>query len=48
MFVKLLNKKFNEDSENVLKTVILSLQVGFTSDFALDCSFQLCFWHFKL
>jgi len=26
----LLDRKFNEDSKNVLKTVIFSLQVGFT------------------
>jgi len=29
----LLDRKFNEDSKNVLKTVIFSLQVGLTSDF---------------
>jgi len=34
-------KKFNEDSKNVLKTVIFSLQVGFTDNFVSDCSFKL-------
>jgi len=28
-FFRLLDRKFNEDSKNVLKTVILSLQLGF-------------------
>jgi len=32
----LLNRKFNEDSKNVLKTVIISLQVGLTSNFFPD------------
>jgi len=31
-----LKRKFNEDSKNVLKNVIRSLQVGFTSNFAAD------------
>jgi len=29
----LLDRKFNEDSKNILKTVIFSLQVGLTSKF---------------
>jgi len=29
----LLDRKFNEDSKNVLKTVIFLLQVGFTGNF---------------
>jgi len=33
VFFMLLDRKFNEDSKNVLKTVIFSLQVGFTGDF---------------
>jgi len=37
----LLNKKFNKDSKNVLKTVIFSLQVGFIDDFVPDCSFTV-------
>jgi len=40
--------KFNEDSKNVLKTVIFLLQVGFIGDFVPDCPFKLCFWQFKL
>jgi len=43
-----LDRKFNEDSKNMLKTVIFLLQVGFTSYFTLDCLFKLCFWQFKL
>jgi len=45
---RLLNRKFNKHSKNVLKTVIFLLQVGFTRDFVPDCSFKLCFWQFKL
>jgi len=48
MFLKILDRKFNEDSKNVLKTVIFLLQVGFTGDFILDCPFKLCFCQFKL
>jgi len=44
----LLNRKFNEDSKNVLKTVTFLLQVGFTTDFVLDCFFKLCFYLFEL
>jgi len=33
----LLDRKFNEDSKNVLKTVIFSLQVGLTSNFVSAC-----------
>jgi len=36
VFFRLLDRKFNEDFKNVLKTVIFSLQVGFTGDFAPD------------
>jgi len=43
----LLDRKFNEDSSNVLKTVIFSLQVGLTGDFVPDCPFKLYFWQFK-
>jgi len=32
-----LDKKFNEDSKNVVKTVTFSLQVGSTGDFVPDC-----------
>jgi len=38
-----LNRKFNEDSKNVLRTVIFSLQVGFTDDFVPDCFYKLYF-----
>jgi len=47
VFVMLLDRKFNEDFKNVLKTVIFSLQVSFTHDFVPDCLFKLCFWQFK-
>jgi len=43
-----LGKKFNEDSKNVLKTVIFSLEVSFTGDFVPDCPFKLHFWQVKL
>jgi len=43
----LLNRKFNKDSKNMLKTVIFWLQVSFTVDFVSDCLFKLCFWQFK-
>jgi len=48
VFFRLLNRKFNEDSKNVLKTVIFSLHVRFTNDFVFDCYFKLAFWQFKL
>jgi len=41
VFFMLLVKKFNEDSKNVLKTVIFLLQVGFTRDFVPDCLYKL-------
>jgi len=37
VFFRLLNRKFNEDSKNVLKTVIFLLQVDFTGDFVPNC-----------
>jgi len=48
VFSKLLDRKFDEDSKNVLKTVIFSLQVGFTGNFVPDCPFKLYFCQFKL
>jgi len=39
----LLDRKFNGDSKNVLKTVIFSLQVDFIGDFVADCLFKLSF-----
>jgi len=48
VFFRLLDKKCNEDSRNVLKIVIFLLQVGFIDDFVPDCSFLNCFWQFKL
>jgi len=48
LFFMPLDRKFNEDSKNVLKNVIQLLQVGFTGDFVLDYHFKLCFWQFKL
>jgi len=35
------HKKFDEDSKNVLKTVIFSLQVGLTSNIVLNCQVVL-------
>jgi len=37
----LLDRKLNEDSKNVLKTIIFSLQVGLTSNFVPDCQTML-------
>jgi len=37
VFFRILNRKFNEDFKNVLKTVIFLLQMGFTVDFVPDC-----------
>jgi len=45
---RLLDRKLNEDSKNVLKIVIFLLQVGLTDDFVSDCPFKLCFCQFKL
>jgi len=42
-FSRLLQRKFNEDSKNVLKTVFFLLQVDFTGDYVPDCPFKLCF-----
>jgi len=39
----LLARKFNEDSKNALKTVIFSLQVGFTDDVLNDSPFKVYF-----
>jgi len=47
VFLRFLNRKFNEDSKNVLKTVSFSLQIGFTGDFVPDCPYKLGFWQFK-
>jgi len=43
LFLMLLDSNFNEDSKNVLKIIIFSLQMRFTSDFVFDCLFKLCF-----
>jgi len=37
VFFTSLDRKFNEDSKNVLKTIIFSLQVSFTGNFVPDC-----------
>jgi len=42
------DRKFNEDSKNVLKTVIFLLQVSFTGNFVADCLFKLRFWQFRI
>jgi len=44
---RLLDRKFNEDSKNVLKSVIFLLKVGLTSNFVFNCPLKLCFWQFK-
>jgi len=46
-FFMSLDRKFNEDFKNVLKTVIFQLQVGFTGDFLPGCPSKLCFKQFK-
>jgi len=38
-----LDRKFNEDSKNVLKTAIFLLQESFAVDFVSDCLLKLCF-----
>jgi len=48
VFLRLLDRKFNKDSKNVVKTVIFLFQVGFTGNFVPDCPFELYFWQFKL
>jgi len=48
VFFRLLNRKFNEDSKNVLETIIFLFEVGFISDFVHDCPCKLCFCQFKL
>jgi len=48
VFSRLLDRKFNEDFNNVLKTVIFLLQVSFTGDFVHDCLFKLCFCQFEI
>jgi len=47
VFFMSLDRKFNEDSKNVLKTVIFVLQVGFTSDFDTESPGKLSFWQFN-
>jgi len=42
VFFKLLDGKFNEGFKNVLKTIILSHQVGFTGNSLTECSFKVC------
>jgi len=37
VFFRLMDRKFNKDSKNMLKTVIFSLQVDLTSNFVPDC-----------
>jgi len=44
----LLDKKFNEDSKNMLITFIFSLKVSFTDDFVTECPIKLCFWQCTL
>jgi len=43
VFFRLLDRKFNEVSKNVFKTVVFLLQVSFTDDFVPDCAFKLFF-----
>jgi len=44
VFFVSVDRKFNEDSKNVLKTVLFSLQVASTGNFVLDCPFKLAVW----
>jgi len=44
IFFRFLNRKFNEDSKNVLKKVIRSLQVSFTSGFVSNFLFSSDFY----
>jgi len=37
VFFMSLDRKYNEDSKNVLKIVIFSLQVGFSGNFVAEC-----------
>jgi len=46
VFLRLLDRKFNEDSKNLIKRVIFPLQVGFIGNFVSDCSLKLCFYQF--
>jgi len=39
VFFMSLDRKFNEDSKNVLKIVTFSLQVGFSGNFVAGCHF---------
>jgi len=48
VFFMLLDRKFNEDSKNVHKTVSFSLKVDFTGNFVLNCLFRRCFRQFKI
>jgi len=48
VYFRFLNRKFNENFKNVLKTIIFLLQVGFTGNFTPDCLFKQCFCQFKL
>jgi len=48
VFFMSLDRKFNEDSKNVLRNMIRSLKMRFTCYFVIDCSFKLCFLQFKL
>jgi len=48
VFLTSLDRKFNGDSKNVLKTVIFSLQMDLTDNFIPDCPFKLSFWQIKL
>jgi len=41
-----LDRKFNEDSKNVLKNMIRLLKVAFTSDFVPNSPFKPPFWQF--
>jgi len=45
---RLLDRKFNEESKNVVKIVTFLHQVSFTGNFISDCPFKLCFYQVKL
>jgi len=47
-FFMSLDRKFNDDSKNVIKNMIRSLKVGFVGKFLPDYPFRLCFWQFLI
>jgi len=48
VFFMLLDWKYKEDSKNVLKIAIFSIEVGFVGNFFRDGPLKLCSLQFKL